>query len=267
MYSRFRNKLLAAATVALISTAATAFAADVHWGYHGTIGPEFWGTLTDSHGDVAFPLCDEGRPGAEQSPIDLVDEDDDDDLTPIVLDYQPTPLVILNNGHTIQVNYTPGSTMTVNGATYNLAQFHFHTPSEHELDGSPFPMEGHLVHTRPLGEGVEIAVLGFFLKDGAFNAEIQKIWNHAPATETEHPIEIAGVTVNAAALLPEDQSKYFNYEGSLTTPPCTEGVKWHVFESETDLSPGQVSQFQAIFDINARPVQPLNDRELLLFAD
>jgi carbonic anhydrase len=134
---------------------------------------------------------------------------------------------------------------------YKLVQFHFHTPSEHRLHGEQFPMELHFVHRNALGE---LAVVGVFLREGAANPLIQQIWD---AVSSE-----AGGQIDPEDLLPQNR-EYYRYAGSLTTPPCTEGVRWHVLTEPVELSAAQVDEFRAIFPLNARPIQPLNGRPVL----
>ena len=264
MNSRHRSKFLGGAAVAaLIVSAAAIGASDVHWSYHGDDGPESWGFLLDDSGNVAFPTC---AVGESQSPVDISTFDEQDDGPSIRFDYRATPLVVKNNGHTIQVDYEPGSSITIDGDTYQLLQFHFHTPSEHTVLGAPYPMEGHLVHARGAGDAVELAVVGFMIEQGDHNDVLQAIWDVMPATEGI--VEAAGETIDAGDLLPNEAGEdYYVYSGSLTTPPCSEGVRWQVLEQPIQASAAQIADFQAIFDMNARPVQDLFGREISLIED
>jgi carbonic anhydrase len=225
-------------------------AASGPWGYEGEHGPDHWGELREE-----YVACAEG---VEQSPVDVPA------LAPvnaadIMFNYQPVDLKIENNGHTVEVSYEEGgSSMEIDGKTYNLLQFHYHALSEHTLDGNHTDGEMHLVHKSDDGE---VAVVGVMLKRGAENAAFAPVWDNMPAEETEFET-IDGVTVNAADLLPADQS-YYRYNGSFTTPPCTEGVKWFVMSNLVELSDAQMVAFEAIYDHNYRPVQPLNARTLL----
>jgi len=173
------------------------------------------------------------------------------------MQYQATPLKVVNNGHAIQVNYGAGSTLTVDGKTYHLAQFHFHSPSEHTQDGKPYAMEAHLVHKADDGS---LAVVGVFLKEGKENPFLARIWGHLP-TEVNHEMTVAGTEVNVADLLPAKKA-FFNYSGSLTTPPCSEGVTWLVMDRSVEVSKAQADKFRGLIHENARPVQPLNDRKV-----
>jgi carbonic anhydrase len=219
-----------------------------HWSYAGDTGPAQWGEL-----NAEYAACAGGK---QQSPINLQGQKDED-LTNIVFNYKPTEVEILNNGHTVEVEYAPGSTIEVNGKTYELKQFHFHSPSEHLLNGKVYAVEMHLVHKAADGS---VAVVGVFMDEGAENAAFKPVWDHLPAKE--QPATDAGVEINAANLLPAEQMT-FRYAGSLTTPPCTEGVNWFVMAAPVTVSKTQVDAFQKIFNGNARPVQLLNDRALV----
>lgn len=231
---------------------APAHQAEVHWGYESDNGPEHWGELA-SH----FTLCSLGK---KQSPIDVTtSRATPDDLPDIIFDYQPTTLHILNNGHTVQFNYDGGSSISISGVAYELQQFHFHAPSEHTLAGAHFAMEMHLVHRDAQGN---LAVVGAMIARGAENQSFVAAWESLPADAGEEQ-HVSEVTVNASSLLPSEWLSY-RYEGSLTTPPCTEGVKWFVLTTPIELSEGQISTFENIFRNNNRPVQPLYGREVLV---
>jgi len=264
MMSKHRTKLLAGAAAAVLITSGLAIgASDVHWSYHGDDGPEFWGFLLDDSGHIAFPTC---AVGESQSPVDISKFDEEDDGPSIRFDYEATPLVVKNNGHTIEVEYEPGSSISIDGDTYNLLQFHFHTPSEHTVLGAPYPMEGHLVHARGEGDDVELAVVGFLISEGDHNDVLQGIWDVMPASEGI--VEADGETIDASDLVPSDSGEeYYAYSGSLTTPPCSEGVRWQVLKEPIEASAAQIADFQEIFDMNARPVQDLLGREISLIDD
>lgn len=215
------------------------------WGYTGDGAAANWGDLKDD-----YHTCKDGK---KQSPINI-DKFVQGEVPPLQLNYQDTPLVVVNNGHTVQVNYAPGSSVSVGGKTYNLLQFHFHTPSEHYLNGAPAAMEVHFVHK---AEDGTLGVVGVMMKVGAENAAIKNIWENIPAAGEEKAVE--GVTLAATQLLPGDHS-YLKYEGSLTTPPCSEGVQWHVLKKPIEISQEQLIAFQELFPVNARPVQPLHGR-------
>jgi carbonic anhydrase len=225
----------------------------VHWGYDGDVGPEYWGSLSPE-----YAACSDGK---EQSPVDIQATAP---VNPpgIVFNYQPSALNIANNGHSIQVTYDAGSTLEIGGAAYPLAQFHLHSLSEHTLNGANTKMELHLVHKDEAGR---TAVVGILIVEGARNPAYEPVLAHMPAEEGE-PETISGVTINAADLLPVDRS-YYRYNGSLTTPPCTEGVTWFVVAKPVELSTDQIAAFQTLYDHNYRPVQPMHARTFLVTAD
>ena len=216
------------------------------WGYKGAEGPAHWGELK-----AGYQLCETGR---EQSPINIPAATTTG-LPALRFDYRSSPLKIVNNGHTIQVNYAPGSRITLGGKSYELLQFHFHTPSENQLNGKSYPMEGHLVHRAADGE---LAVVGVFMTRGAENPFIETLWSHMPEHEAE--VSVPEIQVEAIELLPENQVHRYSFAGSLTTPPCTEGVRWTVLHQPIELSAAQIARFTKLFPNNARPVQPLNQR-------
>jgi len=168
------------------------------------------------------------------------------------------PLRIINNGYTIQVNTPPDNRLLIAGKAYALQQFHFHHPSEHLLAGKAFDLECHFVHKATDGG---LAVLGVFIRPGAANASLTPVWQAMP-TAAGPEKTVSGVTVDIAGLLPK-QRAYYRYFGSLTTPPCSEGIVWTVFQSPVHASPEQIRHFAALFPMNARPVQRVNWRFLL----
>ena len=170
------------------------------------------------------------------------------------LDYRAMPLRIVNNGHTIQVNADPGSSCTIGGKRYELLQFHFHHPSEHLISGKPFDLECHFVHKSSTDD---LAVVGVFVKPGAKNAVLQTIFDAMPMTAG--PEMNAGGLVDPTALLPKSGG-YVRYMGSLTTPPCSEGLTWTVFKQPIEASHDQIRKFASLFPSNARPVQLRNRR-------
>lgn len=223
---------------------------EVHWGYTGEGAPENWGKLKPE-----YALCGTGK---SQSPIDI-NKTIIAKLENISFSYKDTPLKIINNGHSIQVNYEPGSFITVDGETYELVQFHFHVPSEHTVKGQFYDMELHLVHKNNLGE---IAVVGVFMKKGQPNKLIQLLWDNIPAELNKENV-VTGISVNASGLLPKDRS-YYHYFGSLTTPPCTEGVNWSVLKTPIEVSEEQIEKFRSVMGFNNnRPVLPVNKRFIL----
>ena len=216
----------------------------VHWGYEGEMGPENWGK--------EFPTCGKGK---SQSPLNIKGPFEKVRFN-VVPDYKPGPLKIINNGHTIQVNVVPGSKIRIDGKAFDLLQYHFHRPSEEHINGKPSAMVIHFVHKNESGE---LAVLGVLLQEGNENPGIKTLWSYAPPKEGP---EVApdNVAFNPTNLLPREM-EFFHYDGSLTTPPCTEKVKFYILKSQVNISKEQVTQFP--FKMNARPVQPLNDRKIL----
>jgi carbonic anhydrase len=231
----------------------------VHWGYESDDGPARWGSMNED-----WVLCAEG---SSQSPIDLTGAEESH-LPPIeivmpagqeaeVLN-QGSVADALDNGHTIQINVPHGEALIVGGKTYALVQAHFHAPSEHTLDGEHYPMEMHFVHQASDGA---LAVLGVLIKEGAENQGIAPLWAHLPeGPGAETTVQIPAVF--AQQVLPDVGSGFYHYDGSLTTPPCSEGVKWYVRLTPTEFSESQIAAFTAEYDHNNRPVQALNERTL-----
>jgi carbonic anhydrase len=219
-----------------------------HWTYEGEEGPANWGKL-----DTAYATCGTGK---SQSPID-VSTPNEQDLANVSFHYQSSEVNILNNGHTVQVNYDAGSYIELDAVRYDVAQFHYHAPSEHEIDGKSFAAELHIVHKSADGS---LAVVGILLQEGAENAAFTPFIQNLPAKKTD--VKDAGLPINITDLLPRIQTT-FRYSGSLTTPPCSEGVHWLVMTTPVELSKAQLSKLESIFDGNNRPVQPLNDRALV----
>ena len=218
------------------------------WGYEPHNGPALWGTL-----DPAFGAC---AAGGEQSPIDLTGGQPAD-LRPVEFDYRQTRIGIENNGHTIQVNSDPGSGIVLNGERSDLLQFHFHHASEHTVDGIQLPLEMHLVHR---GESGSLAVVGVLFEEGPANDALEPVWEHLPPQPAASRV-VPG-ELDLASLLPAVRTTW-RYPGSLTTPPCTEGVSWVVLTEPLTMSKAQIAAFGAIHPHNYRPVQPLGDRVLL----
>jgi carbonic anhydrase len=218
------------------------------WSYEGHGGPEHWGTLS-----ADFKVCELG---IEQTPIDLASAVRAE-LGKVDVAYRPMPLRIINNGHTVQVNAEPGSRCVIAGEPYDLVQFHFHHPSEHLLSGKAFELECHLVHR---SAGGSLAVLGVFVSPGADSPMLQTVFDAMP--REEGPERAIDVTVDPSGLLPRGAG-YFRYMGSLTTPPCSEGLIWTVFKDAIEASPAQIRQFASLFPNNARPAQGQNHRLLL----
>lgn len=211
-----------------------------HWSYSGSTGPAYWAELSPE-----YRTC---RTGQRQSPIDIrngikVDQE------ALQIHYKPSFFQILDNGHTIQVKYGAGSTLTVMGRTYELVQFHFHHPSEERVNGKSFDLDAHLVHRDSEGR---LAVLAVLFNVGKESQVIQTLWNDLPLEENIEYQPQSSIQI--ADLLPSNL-KYFSYMGSLTRPPCTEGVLWIVLMQPVELSAYQLSVFTHFYPNNARPVQ------------
>ena len=235
-----------------LSTFSPLHAADKqHWSYSGDTGPARWSALESD-----FSVCSLGK---TQSPIDIRDSAAKKGALPaIAFDYKPSPLKIVDNGHTIQVDYAPGSFITVQGKRYELIQFHFHKPSEEKINGKSADMVAHLVHKNADGN---LAVVAVLLKIGQANRLVETLWKNLPP-EKEKETAVEGVQVNAADLLPSKRAAYYTFTGSLTTPPCSEGVTWFVLKTPTSISNSEVARFAQLYPMNARPTQPLNGREI-----
>ncbi len=219
----------------------------LHWDYTGARAAYAWGDI-----DPGFKTCKDGK---AQSPVNISQYAAQPDLPALTTAYQPSPLVVANNGHTILVNVIPGSTMSIGDQAYELQQLRFHTPSEHYINGAPYPMEMQLLHQSQDGK---TAVMAVMIEVGEANPVIQAIWEQAPVEpHTANANEDFPFT--AASLLPGSM-EYFSYTGSLTTPPCTEGVNWYVLKQPVRVSQEQLVAFQRLFPVNARYLQPLNNR-------
>lgn len=245
-YTVIYSSVLATCLV-IVSTASVASSGKNHWGYEGPEGPSHWGELADD-----YATC---KTGKNQSPINISGLKAAS-LAGIKFDYKHSALDIINNGHTIQINYAPGSSINLGGKIYKLLQFHFHSPSEHTVDGMPYDMVAHLVHRADDGQLGVIAVL---MKKGKKNAVIDAIWSIMPTHAGEK--KQTDTKINVANLLPTSTT-YYNYSGSLTTPPCSEGVNWMVLKHPVEVSSDQVAAFTNIFSKSVRPVQPLHGRSI-----
>ncbi|WP_235943637.1 carbonic anhydrase [Zoogloea dura] len=219
---------------------------DIHWTYDGESGPPNWGTLKPE-----WQLCNVGE---RQSPIDIR-EGIKVELEPIRFDYKLSNFRIIDNGHTVQVNLGQGNTMAVMGRMYDLVQFHFHRPSEERINGRGFDMVVHLVHKDLDGR---LAVVAVLLERGQAHALVQTLWNNLPL-EKNVDYSPEGVAIDLNQLLPDNRA-YYTYMGSLTTPPCSEGVLWMVMKQPAQLSAEQIAIFSRLYPMNARPVQSVRGR-------
>ena len=196
--------------------------------------------------------------GKHQSPIDIRSAEKRADLPELVFDYPPSPLKIINNGHTVQVNIADGASLKIGDHRYKLVQFHFHTPSEEEIHGKPADMVIHLVHKDDAGK---LAVVAVLINKGKENAALKPVFDNIPiGAGPVHDVE--GLNVDAADMLPAKRG-YYHFDGSLTTPPCSEGVSWYVLSTPVEASAEQIKAFRTLYQHNARPVQPLNDRKVV----
>lgn len=216
-----------------------------HWGYSGEGAPAQWGSLSKE-----YALCGTGK---NQSPIDISGAVKKN-LPAISFEYTDVPLMVENNGHSIKVSTSGGGSITVDGKKYNLIQFHFHEPSEHTVNGKAAAMVVHLVHQNDEGK---LAVVGVLMEKGAENPLIKSIWSVMPIKPGKP--EVHSARINAGKLLPAKRS-YYAYEGSLTTPPCSEGVKWMVLKQPLTVSAAQIEKYRSLYPGSVRPVQPLNGR-------
>ena len=221
-------------------------AASPHWSYSGEEGPARWGDLAPS-----FSEC---KLGTQQSPIDIRAAKKAK-LDVIEFHYQAVPLDIIDNGHTIQINYASGSYILVGQRRYDLKQFHFHHPSEEKIDGKAFDMVAHLVHSDDSGA---LAVVAVLLEHGEANRTIERLWKNLPGAKNV-ALQPPAVTIDARGLLPSGHA-YYTFAGSLTTPPCSEGVTWFVLKQPTSISSQQLEAFRKVYPLSARPIQPLHGR-------
>lgn len=235
--------------LAFVAGAAQQHPPEHTWDYGKAQGPSHWGELKPE-----FAACSNGH---RQSPIDIRNPKKAD-LPPIQFDYKPSPLHIIDNGHTIMINYAPGSFITVGAKRYALKQFHFHRPSEEKINGKSYDMVVHLVHQDEQGN---LAVVAVLLQPGADNPLVRELWKDLPK-EKEKEESLDGVQIDVAQILPVDRG-YYTFPGSLTTPPCSENVTWFVLKHPVTVSNAEIQQFSKLYRHDARPTQPLYDRVVL----
>jgi len=219
------------------------------WDYGDTLGPSHWGDLKPE-----FATC---KTGHRQSPIDIRNARKTD-LPAIEFDYKASPLHIIDNGHTIMINYAPGSSISVGGKKYVLKQFHFHRPSEEKINGKGYDMVVHLVHADEAGN---LAVVAVLLQRGQDNPLIHELWNDLPKEKEKEEL-LDNVQIDVTQLLPADHG-YYTFPGSLTTPPCSENVTWFVLKHPLAVSSAEINQFSKLYRHDARPTQPPYDRAVL----
>jgi len=239
--------VLALAAAGAVSVAIAG--AGTHWSYDGKEGPTHWGELSKD-----YAACSVGQ---LQSPINITGVKKAK-LEKIKFNYKLSPLGIVNNGHTIQVNMAEGSSIKLGDHTFKLVQFHMHTPSEEQVDGKPYDMVIHLVHKDDQGH---LAVIAVLLKKGKENKALEPVFANMPATEGS--VDAKGASIDAKKLLPRSKA-YYSFDGSLTTPPCSEGVKWMVLKQPAEISAAQLDQFKKLYSHNARPIQATHGREILV---
>lgn len=243
----------AAAAARAAAAKASAMGADghggeVHWAYDGEYGPQAWGRLKPD-----FNLCAIGK---RQSPINIEEGNTlAGPAEPIQFAYNPSNGIVVNNGHTIQVDVSGENSITVRGTNFRLAQFHFHTPSEEQVNGKRFAMVAHLVHKSDAGQ---LAVVAVLMEVTGSNPLIDKVWTYMPL-DTGDRVAMPRELLNMNELLPADQ-RYYQFMGSLTTPPCSENVLWMVLKQPVKISKVQYKLFTQLYPNNARPVQPVNGR-------
>jgi carbonic anhydrase len=248
---KYRAAAAIALSCSLIWIAGPAAAAEPahdkpHWDYGHEHGPDHWGDM-----EPDYATC---KAGQHQSPIDIT-ATEKADLPAIEFDYKSSPIRIVDNGHTVMVTFAPGSSIRVGDARYELQQVHFHQPSENKINGKSFPMEAHLVHADAAGH---LAVVAVMMEPGAKNGVLRDLWNDVP-TDKEQEVLVPNAHINAADLLPQGRG-YYTFDGSLTTPPCSESVTWFVLKEPLEVSAKEISQFGKLYSNNARPAQPMNDR-------
>ena len=241
------NKTMFAAVMLLLSSAAYSVEG-VHWEYSGEAGPNNWAKLSPDFSSCA---------GKNQSPINLTGFIEAE-LDRIAFNYKAGSTDILNNGHTVQVNAAPGSSITVDGIQFDLKQFHFHAPSENLINGKSYPMEAHLVHADKNGN---LAVVAVMFTEGEKNKGLENAW-------AQMPVEAGGKqnltsSISPTEILPQFRN-YYRFNGSLTTPPCSEGVRWLVMKHTISASKEQIEKFAHVMHHpNNRPVQQVNARPVL----
>lgn len=220
-----------------------------HWSYRGKTGPGQWAQLEGGNAMCAV--------GKSQSPVDIeTGKAAAAASQPLKFDYVAAQAVVVNNGHTIQVEPANAGTVTIDGVAYKLAQFHLHTPSEERIDGKAYPLVAHLVHKSDVGK---LAVVAVLFQRGQTNKTLQPVLSNLPP-RAGGKLTLAG-PIDVGDLLPASHASY-RFMGSLTTPPCTEDVRWIVLKTPVELSSSQLAAFRTLYPMNARPTQPLNGREV-----
>jgi carbonic anhydrase len=250
---RIGNQCHSAIIGCVLALAAAAAAQEQHpahpWDYGKLHGPSHWG-----ESEPGFAQCSNGH---HQSPIDIRNPQKAD-LPPIQFHYKPSTLDIIDNGHTIMINYGPGSFIFVGGKKYELKQFHFHRPSEEKINGKAYEMTVHLVHADQQGK---LAVVAILLQNGEDNPLVHELWNDLPKANDKEE-HFSNIQIDVARLLPANRG-YYTFDGSLTTPPCSEGVMWYVLKHPVTVTAAEIEQFSKLYRDNARPTQLLYGRVVL----
>jgi carbonic anhydrase len=243
------NSAILAGTIGLLLGCGNSIAGeDPHWSYTGETGTEHWSELSPDYAACGI--------GVNQSPIDITDTISVSG-EPLEADYTTGSVDIVNNGHTLQINAKPGNWLRVRGKAYELQQLHFHSPSEHRINGEAFPFEAHFVNKDDQDNFVVVAIL---FRSGEWNADLAKAGKAAPKEIGQS----APFDINFSALkMYRRHDSYFSYSGSLTTPPCTEGIRWYIVKATETISPEQVATFVRLIGEDARGPQPLNARDVL----
>ncbi|CAG9183773.1 Carbonic anhydrase [Cupriavidus laharis] len=246
-----KTRIATAALGTLLFTAFANASEPPHWTYQGKTGTSHWAGL-----EADYAVCGTGQ---RQSPINIETRKvTGTTAQPIGVSYAPARAEVINNGHTVQVEPANGGTLTIDGVEYKLAQFHFHTPSEERIDGKSYPLVAHLVHKSAEGK---LAVIAVLFRTGKSNAALRPVFASLPARAGDK--HAMGGTINVGDLLPGSRDNY-TFIGSLTTPPCSEDVRWVVMKTPVSVSSAQLAAFRKLYRMNARPVQAVNGREVLV---
>lgn len=251
------KRIIFTVTTVLFTSTVAVSAPHVHWTHEKQAE---WGSIhdeTQTNAPMMYPFA-ECSIGQHQSPVDLGKAQNEGTLNTLRVNYSDDKPVFFNSGHGIQVNSsdTYNGQLKIGNDSYPLIQYHFHAPSEHVINGETYPAELHFVHIRPDGK---MAVLGVLLKEGAANKSLQTILDNVSKISSEHKAD-TGITLNPKSLLPKSLSKFYTYAGSLTTPPCSEGVNWYVLANPVTVSGSQLAQLEELYKENARHPQALNGR-------
>ena len=242
-----KSKYILALSVATLIFGSGCSNHEAHWGYEGETGPTHWGSLNKE-----FKECSLGN---QQSPINII-SNKDINLEELLFDYKADSTDVINNGHTVQVNIASGSSVEIDGKKFYLKQFHFHTPSENNINGNKYDLEAHFVHVADDGQ---IAVVAVMFEEGEENPILKKIWSKFPLEENKK-VDLKLSANDIQAIFPKNRD-YYKFMGSLTTPPCSENVKWNVFKTVQTVSKEQIKLFFDTFGHpNNRPIQPRNGR-------